>query len=128
MAEQARIKAQLDIEGMQEIQVGLELTHITEDEQMSVDKAPEPRPIDAKLRALEKFVRVAFKFHHPSTTTPSFFIIFNSSACLAFVVPSIIYMLMILKYILQFVFWVFREPLSVSNMVTRCQDFQLKKP
>ena len=32
---------------------------------MSVDKAPEPRPIEAKQRALEKFVRVAFKFHHP---------------------------------------------------------------
>jgi hypothetical protein len=40
---------------MRDIQVGLELTHISEDEQMSVDKAPEPRPIEAKLRALEKF-------------------------------------------------------------------------
>lgn len=59
MAEQARIEAQLhELEGMRDIQVGLELTHISEDEQMSVDKAPEPRPIEAKLRALEKFVRV----------------------------------------------------------------------
>jgi hypothetical protein len=56
MAEQAKIEAQL---GMRDIQVGLELTHIGEDEQMCVDKAPEPRPIEAKLRALEKFVRVA---------------------------------------------------------------------
>jgi hypothetical protein len=59
MAEQARIEAQLhEREGMRDIQVGLELTHISEDDQMSVDKAPEPRPIEAKLRALEKFVRV----------------------------------------------------------------------
>ena len=59
MAEQARIEAQLhELEGMRDIQVGLELTHISEDDQMSVDKAPEPRPIEAKLRALEKFVRV----------------------------------------------------------------------
>ena len=69
MAEQARIKAQLDLEGMRDIQVGLELTHISEDEQMAIDKAPEPRPIDAKLRALEKFVRVTFKFF----TRPPFF-------------------------------------------------------
>jgi hypothetical protein len=73
MAEQARIEAQLlELEGMRDIQVGLELTHINEDEQMSVDKAPEPRPIDAKLRALEKFVRVeAFQvytsLHHTTT-------------------------------------------------------------
>jgi len=70
MAEQTRIEAQLlELEGMKDIQVGLELTHISEDEQMLVDKAPEPRPIEAKLRALEKFVRVAFKFlpsPHPS--------------------------------------------------------------
>jgi len=56
MAEQAKIEAQL---GMRDIQVGLERTHINEDEQMCVDKAPEPRPIEAKRRALEKFVRVA---------------------------------------------------------------------
>jgi hypothetical protein len=60
MAEQAKIEAQLlELEGMRDIQVGLEVTHINEDEQMCVDKAPEPRPIEAKLRALEKFVRVA---------------------------------------------------------------------
>jgi len=59
MAEQARIEAQLfELEGMRDIQAGLELTHIGEDEQMSVDKAPVPRPIEAKRRALEKFVRV----------------------------------------------------------------------
>ncbi|KAI0282304.1 hypothetical protein BGY98DRAFT_955282 [Russula aff. rugulosa BPL654] len=62
-AEQARIKAQLELAGIQEIQVGLELTHITEDEQMSVDKAPEPRPIEAKQRALEKFGS-AFRQQH----------------------------------------------------------------
>jgi len=57
MAEQAKIEAQLlELEGMQDIQDGLELSHITEDDQMFVDKAPEqPRPIEAKLRALEKF-------------------------------------------------------------------------
>ena len=61
MAEQAKIEAQLhELEGMRDIQVGLELTHINEDEQMCVDKTPpEPRPIEAKQRALEKFVRVA---------------------------------------------------------------------
>lgn len=59
MAEQARIESQLlELEGMQDIQVGLELTRIGEDdEQMRVDVAPEqqPRPIEAKLRALDKF-------------------------------------------------------------------------
>ena len=80
MAEQARIEAQLhELEGMRDIQVGLELTHISEDDQMSVDKAPEPRPIEAKLRALEKFVRVeAFQvLHHLPLLTfhPSFLII-----------------------------------------------------
>jgi hypothetical protein len=66
MAEQAKIEAQLlELEGMRDIQVGLEVTHINEDEQMCVDKAPEPRPIEAKLRALEKFVRVAPPFPFP---------------------------------------------------------------
>ncbi|KAI9513190.1 hypothetical protein F5148DRAFT_1156780 [Russula earlei] len=57
MAEQAKIEAQLvELEGMQDIQDGLELTHIGEDQPMPVDRAPEPpRPIEAKLRALEKF-------------------------------------------------------------------------
>ncbi|KAH8988598.1 hypothetical protein EDB92DRAFT_1871468 [Lactarius akahatsu] len=57
MAEQARIEAQLlELEGMQDIQVGLELARISEDEPMRVDVAPEqPRPIEAKLRALDKF-------------------------------------------------------------------------
>lgn len=62
MAEQAKIEAQLlELEGMQDIQVGLEVARISEeDEQMRVDAAPEqPRPIEAKLRALDKFVRVA---------------------------------------------------------------------
>ena len=67
MAEQAKIEAQLhELEGMKDIQVGLELTHINEDEQMRIDEAPgPPRPIEAKLRALEKFVRVAFHPHLP---------------------------------------------------------------
>ncbi|KAH9994109.1 hypothetical protein BJV74DRAFT_831982 [Russula compacta] len=57
MAEQAEIEAQLlELEGMQDIQASLELTQISKDEQMHVDRAPEPpRPIQAKLRALEKF-------------------------------------------------------------------------
>jgi hypothetical protein len=73
MAEQANIEARLhELEGMRDIQIGLELTHISEDEQMHVDKAPgPPRPIEAKLRALEKFVRVAFP---PSLLQISFFI------------------------------------------------------
>jgi len=65
-AEQAKIEARLhllELQGMRDIQVGLELTHISEDEQMSVDKAPEPRPIEAKLRALEKFGS-AFRQQH----------------------------------------------------------------
>jgi hypothetical protein len=68
MAEQAKIEAQLlELEGMRDIQDGLELSHITEDDPMLVDKAPEqPRPIEAKLRALEKFVRVAFSPHPPT--------------------------------------------------------------
>ncbi len=65
MAEQTKIEAQLlELEGMQDIQVGLELARISEDEQMRVDVAPEqPRPIEAKLRALDKFVRVLVPFH-----------------------------------------------------------------
>jgi hypothetical protein len=61
MAEQAKIEAQLlELEGMQDIRVGLELTHISPDDQMPVDQSPEqPRPIEAKLRALDKFVRVS---------------------------------------------------------------------
>ena len=61
MAEQAKIEAQLlEVEGMRDIQVGLELAHISEEEQMRADEASRPpRPIEAKLRALEKFVRVA---------------------------------------------------------------------
>jgi hypothetical protein len=62
VAEQAKIEAQLlELEGMQDIRVGLELTHISTDDQMHVDKSPEqPRPIEAKLRALDKFVRAIF--------------------------------------------------------------------
>jgi len=81
MAEQAKIEAQLhELEGMRDIQVGLELTRISEDEQMSVDKAPEPRPIEAKIRALEKFVRVVslskFLPPPPSQPPPPLFFIF----------------------------------------------------
>jgi hypothetical protein len=80
MAEQAKIEAQLlELEGMRDIQVGLEVTHINEDEQMCVDKAPEPRPIEAKLRALEQFVRVA-----PPPPPPPLFIL-----CPRFVVSFI---------------------------------------
>jgi hypothetical protein len=77
MAEQAKIEARLhELEGMRDIQVGLELTHIGEDEQMHVDKAPgPPRPIEAKLRALEKFVRVALYSLSPLI---SFFLSFYS--------------------------------------------------
>ena len=72
VAEQAKIEAQLlELEGMRDIQDGLELSHITEDEQMLVDKAPEqPRLIEAKLRALEKFVRVLSHFPPPSFSPP----------------------------------------------------------
>ncbi len=64
MAEQTKIEAQLlELEGVRDIQVGLELARISEDEQMRVDVAPEqPRPIEAKLRALDKFVRVLRPF------------------------------------------------------------------
>jgi hypothetical protein len=62
MAEQTKIEAQLlELEGMRDIRVGLELTHISTDDQMHIDKSPEqPKPIEAKLRALDKFVRVVF--------------------------------------------------------------------
>ena len=93
MAEQSRIKTLLELRGMRDIQVGLELTHITEDEQMSVDKAPEPRPIEAKRRALEKFVRVAFKFHLP--TLLFFFTRLRISLCRFF-----IYILMMILFFL----------------------------
>lgn len=105
MAEQAKIKAQLELEGIREIQVGLELTHITEDEQMSVDKAPEPRPIDAKLRALEKFVRVAFKFHHPPPLHHALFRVSRSLLSYFFH----LYILMILKYSFGFQGSAFRQ-------------------
>jgi hypothetical protein len=74
VAEQAKIEAQLlELEGMQDIRVGLELTHISTDEQMHVDKSPEqPRPIEAKLRALDKFVRIVF------SPLPPFFSLQNS--------------------------------------------------
>lgn len=88
MAEQAKIEAQLhELEGMKDIQVGLELTHINEDEQMRIDMAPgPPRPIEAKLRALEKFVRVAFHPHLPPQILMSSFIRSTlSPLCLWFV-------------------------------------------
>lgn len=71
MAEQAKIKAQLlELEGMQDIQVGLEFARISEDEQMRVDVPPEqPRPIEAKLRALDKFVRVLRHLQRASALT-----------------------------------------------------------
>ena len=130
MAEQTRIEAQLhELEGMQDIQVGLELTHINEDEQMSVDKAPEPRPIEAKLRALEKFVRVkAFQIstsnHHHTITLLFHFISLDTrpriSLCRFF----------IHTYAHDdslFSPFFFREALSVNNMVTRYRDYQSKK-
>lgn len=82
MAEQVEIEAQLlELEGMQDIQASLELTQISKDEQMHVDRAPEPpRPIQAKLRALEKFVRVASP---PLFTFPPFFcrLLYPLSTC-----------------------------------------------
>jgi hypothetical protein len=82
MTEQAKIEAQLhELEGMRDIQVGLELTHINEDEQMCVDKTPpEPRPIEAKQRALEKFVRVAPPIAPPPP--PRHSLLYPSFACL----------------------------------------------
>jgi len=79
MAEQTKIEAQLlELEGMKDIQVGLDHTHINEDEQMRVDQAPgSPRPIEAKLRALEKFVRVTFHPHPPPPILMSSFIPFT---------------------------------------------------
>ncbi len=113
MAEQTRIEAQLlELEGIQDIQVGLELTHISEDEQMLVDKAPEPRPIEAKLRALEKFVRVAFKFL-PSPH-PSFYRSEHVIRVSRFV-------------LLNMILFLFRGVLLVNNMVTRSRGYQLKK-
>ena len=116
MAEQARIEAQLhELEGMRDIQVGLELTHISEDEQMSVDRAPEPRPIEAKLRALEKFVRVKAFFQHPPP-------LFRVSHFIVSLFDIYILVMMILNCS-----FLFREALSVKNMVTRCRDYHLKK-
>jgi hypothetical protein len=110
MAEQAKIEAQLhELEGMRDIQVGLELTHIGEDEQMCVDKAPpEPRPIEAKLRALEKFVRVV----PPSPSRPPTVaaLALSQSVCSSFILMMC-----------------FRGALSVNNTATRCRDYRLKK-
>ena len=112
MAEQAKIEAQLlEREGMRDIQTGLELTHINEDEQMCVDKAPEPRPIEAKLRALEKFVRVASP---PPPPLPLFFAL----ALIRFVASL---------FILMIIFIFFREAPSVNNTVARCRDYHFKK-
>ena len=125
MAEQARIEAQLhELEGMRDIQVGLELTHINEDDQMSVDKAPEPRPIEAKLRALEKFVRVeAFKFH---TLPPlPFFIIVVVVIFLALALVRLSRFVVPLFIKVTYLFY--REALSVNRMATRCRDCHLKK-
>ena len=130
MDEQGRIEVQLHEREVRDIQVGLELTHIGEDEQMSVDNAApaQPRPIEAKLRALEKFVRVTFNqvappsHHHHH---PLFFIMISLTltACPR-ISPFVISFIHILMTILYF----FREAVSVSNMVTRCRDYQLKKP
>jgi hypothetical protein len=97
---------------------------------MSVDKAPEPRPIEAKLRALEKFVRVeAFQsstslhhhhYHHPFYY---YFIIFDTRPRI-WLCRFFIYMYTHDDF-LSFIF--FREALSVNNMVTRYRDYQLKK-
>jgi hypothetical protein len=92
MAEQAKIEAQL---GMRDIQVGLEHTHIGEDEQMCVDKAPEPRPIEAKLRALEKFVRVAFPSSSSSPPPPFRPPSFLASGRVSFVLFLYLFILMI---------------------------------
>jgi hypothetical protein len=115
MAEQAKIEAQLhELEGMRDIQVGLELTHINEDEQMCVDKTPpEPRPIEAKQRALEKFVRVAPPIPSPPLRHAILCSVPNPrvSICCLFIVLMIH----------------FREVLSVNSGATRCQDYHSKK-
>ena len=90
---------------------------------MSVDKAPEPRPIEAKQRALEKFVRVAFKFHHPHHLFYYFYFL-----TLTHTRPRISlchFSIHILTDDSQY--FLFREALSVNNMVTRRRDSHLKK-
>ena len=109
MDEQGRIEVQLHEREVRDIQVGLELTHIGEDEQMSVDNAApaQPRPIEAKLRALEKFVRVTFTFNQVAPPShhhhPLFFIMtsLTLTACprISLFVISFIHILMMILYI-----------------------------
>ena len=118
MAEQAKIEAQLhELEGMRDIQVGLELTHINEDEQMCVDKTPpEPRPIEAKQRALEKFVRVA----PPISPLP--LPLCHATLC------SVPHPRVSIRCLFIILMICFREVLSVNNGATRCRDYHSKKP
>lgn len=55
--EQTAIAARLlELEGIEEIRNGLKHTNINSDEIMHVDVQPEPRVIDAKRRALSRYV------------------------------------------------------------------------
>lgn len=59
-AEQAAIGSRLlELEGVEEIRKGLTKTDINADEIMNVDQPHVPRGIDAKQRALSRYVRVA---------------------------------------------------------------------
>lgn len=61
-AEQAAIESRLVELGVEDIQKMLSDTSLNVDEQMNIDGQPQPqsnpRPISAKQRALEKYVRV----------------------------------------------------------------------
>lgn len=55
--EQTAIEARLlELEGIEEIRNGLKKANINADEIMPVDIQPEPRVIDAKRRALSRYV------------------------------------------------------------------------
>jgi hypothetical protein len=59
-AEQATIEYRLlELEGVEEIRRGLKKTDINADEIMNIDQPPVPRVIDAKQRALSRYVCVA---------------------------------------------------------------------
>ncbi len=121
MAEQAKIEAQLlEVEGMRDIQVGLELAHISEDEQMRADMASRPpRPIEAKLRALEKFVRVASPRPTPPSPFPQKFVVVICPAPY----PRVSDLFLFFEIDLPF-----RAAPSANKMGTRCQRYHLKKP
>jgi hypothetical protein len=63
-AEQAALEARLvELEGMETIQTGMKNTKIRGEEDMVIDESPEPpmsRTIEAKRKALSRFVRNCF--------------------------------------------------------------------